>query len=61
MAEDVVRCGVWLDDPRDFASFSKVFREFFAEQPPAHACGVSSVVIDCKVDVDCVAYKKPRG
>ena len=34
-AEHVVRCGVWLDDPRDFASFNKVFKEYFGEHPPA--------------------------
>src|SRR5262245_38339426 len=27
--EHVVRCGVWLDDPRDFGSFNKIFREYF--------------------------------
>jgi reactive intermediate/imine deaminase len=59
-AEHVVRCGVWLDDARDFASFNKVFREFFGEHPPARACVVSSMVIDCKVEVDCVAYKDPK-
>jgi reactive intermediate/imine deaminase len=59
-AEHVVRCGVWLDDPRDFASFNKVFREYFGEHPPARACVVSSMVIDCKVEVDCVAYKAPQ-
>ena len=35
--EDVVRVGVWLEDPRDFWSFNKVFGEYFtltpAEQP----------------------------
>jgi reactive intermediate/imine deaminase len=60
-AEHVVRCGVWLDDPRDFASFNKVFREYFGENPPARACVVSSMVIDCRVEVDCVAYKKPTA
>src|SRR5437764_13581426 len=25
--EHVVRCGVWLDDARDFQSFNEVFRE----------------------------------
>jgi reactive intermediate/imine deaminase len=59
-AEHVVRCGVWLDDPRDFASFNKVFKEYFGEHPPARACVVSSMVIDCKVEVDCVAYKAPQ-
>ena len=57
--EHVVCCGVWLDDPRDFQSFNKVFKEYFGANPPARACVVSSMVIDCKVEVDCVAYKKP--
>src|SRR3989442_16001391 len=26
--EHVVRCGVWLDDARDFQSFNQVFREY---------------------------------
>jgi len=55
--EHVMRCGVWLDDPRDFASFNKVFREFFGENPPARACVVSSMVVDCKIEIDCVAFK----
>jgi enamine deaminase RidA (YjgF/YER057c/UK114 family) len=58
--EHVVRCGVWLDDPRDFMSFNRIFKEYFGEHPPARACVVSSMVIDCKVEVDCVAYKKPE-
>jgi reactive intermediate/imine deaminase len=57
--EHVVRCGVWLDDPRDFQSFNRVFKEYFGAHPPARACVVSSMVVDCKVEVDCVAYKKP--
>ncbi len=57
--EHVVRCGVWLEDPRDFSAFNAVFREFFAEHPPARSCVVSSMVVDCKVEIDCVAYKQP--
>lgn len=59
--EHVVRCGVWLDDARDFMSFNKVFKEYFGEYPPARACVQSSMVIDCKVEVDCIAYKKPAA
>jgi reactive intermediate/imine deaminase len=55
--EHVVRCGVWLADPRDFASFNAVFKEHFGSHPPARACVVSSMVVDCKVEIDCVAYK----
>ena len=57
--EHVVRCGVWLDDPRDFQSFNVVFKKYFGDHPPARACVVSSMVVDCKVEIDCVAYKPP--
>ena len=56
--EHVVRCGVWLEDPRDFAAFNRVFKEYFGERPPARACVVSSMVVDCKVEIECVAYRK---
>jgi reactive intermediate/imine deaminase len=59
--EDVVRCGVWLEDPRDFSSFNAVFREYFGEHPPARACVVSNMVVDCKVEIECVAYKAPAA
>jgi reactive intermediate/imine deaminase len=59
--EHVVRCGVWLDDARDFMSFNKVFREYFGANPPARAAVVSSMVVDCKVEIECVAYKRAGG
>lgn len=55
--EHVVRCGVWLEDARDFQAFNKVFRGYFGEHPPARACVVCSMVVDCKVEIDCIAYK----
>lgn len=57
--EDVVRCGVWLDDARDFGTFNQVYRSYFGANPPARACVASSMVVDCKVEIDCVAYRKP--
>lgn len=59
--QHVVRCGVWLDDPRDFSAFNSVFKEYFGEHPPARSCVVSSMVVDCKVEIDCVAYKEPSA
>ena len=53
------RAGVWLDDPRDFSSFNKVFGEYFKpEHAPARACVQANMMVDCKVEIDCVAYKK---
>jgi len=56
--EDVVRVGVWLDDARDFGAFNAVYAKYFGEHPPARACVQSSMMIDCKVEIDCVAFKK---
>ena len=55
---DIIRIGVWLDDPRDFWSFNKVFADYFGEYPPARACVQSAMVVDCKVEVDCIAFRK---
>ena len=57
--QDVVRAGVWLDDPRDFSTFNKIYAEYFGSHPPARACVQSRMMIDCKVEIDCVAYRKP--
>ena len=57
---DIVRVGVWLDDPRDFWSFNGVFAEYFGANPPARACVQSSMMVDCKVEVDCVAFRADR-
>lgn len=58
--EDIVRCGVWLDDPRDFWTFNGVYKEHFGgEHAPARACVQATMMVDCKVEIDCVCYKKP--
>ncbi len=59
--EHVVRCGVWLEDPRDFGTFNTVFSEFFGEHRPARSCVVSSLAVDCKVEIECVAFKSPTA
>src|SRR6478735_608642 len=30
-AKDIVRVGVWLDDPRDFWTFNKIYAEYFGD------------------------------
>jgi len=57
-SSNIMRIGVWLDDARDFASFNKVFAQYFSDHPPARACVQSSMVVDCKIEIDCIAYKK---
>ena len=55
---DVVRVGVWIDDPRDFPEFNKASGEFFsAEHAPARVTVQASMMSDLRVEVDCIAYK----
>ena len=55
--EDIVRIGVWLDEPRDFWTFNKIYAEYFGEHPPARACVQATMMVECKIEVDCVAYR----
>lgn len=56
---DVVRVGVWIDDPRDFGEFNKVYSEYFStEHAPARVTVQASMMSDIRVEVDCIAYKK---
>ena len=60
--EDVVRVTVFLDDPRDFAGFNKVYAQYFtAEHAPARVCVQAAMMSDLRVEVDCIAYKQPQG
>jgi reactive intermediate/imine deaminase len=59
--EDVVRVGVWLDDPRDFWSFNAIFAEYFGANPPARSTVQSRMMVDCKIEIDCVAFRADRN
>lgn len=55
--EDVVKVGVWLDDPRDFWTFNKVYGSYFPKGGPARSTVRSQLMVDAKVEIDAVAYK----
>lgn len=59
--DDVVKVGVWLDDPRDFASFNRVYAKYFTAAPPARSTVESRIMVDAKIEMDVVAYKKGLG
>ncbi len=54
---DVIKVNVWLEDPRDFGRFNATYAEFFNEDAPARSTVESRLMIDAKIEVDCVAYK----
>jgi reactive intermediate/imine deaminase len=55
--DDVIKCNVWLADARDFWSFNKVYASYFPGVPPARSTVQSPLMIDAKIEIDCVAYK----
>jgi reactive intermediate/imine deaminase len=54
--KDVVKATCWIDDGRDFAGFNKVYRQHFGDALPARSTVVSKLVVDCKVEIEVVAY-----
>jgi len=59
--EDVVKVNVWLDDPRDFAIFNRIYSQYFSiEHAPARVTVQGHMMNDFKVEMDCVAWKEPR-
>lgn len=57
--EDVVKVEAWIDDPRDFADFNKVYAQYFStEHAPARVTVQAKLMNDMKVEVACTAYKE---
>jgi len=56
---DVVRCGVFLVDVKDFAAMNEVYAEFFGDAKPARTTiAVAALPLQgAKVEIDAVAYK----
>jgi len=55
---DVIKMNIWLDDPRDFWGFNKIYAGYFADNAfPARSCVRSELMIDAKIEIDAIAYK----
>ena len=55
--QDVTKVSAWLEDTRDFGSFNRVYLECFGEHRPARSTVQSLMMIDCKVEMDVIAFK----
>ena len=55
--EDVVKATVYLEDARDFGRYNKVFTEYFKDATLARTTVEARAVIDCKIEMDAIAYK----
>jgi len=57
----VVKVTAWLADTRDFWSFNRVYAEYFGEAPPARSCVRADMMVDCKVELEAIAYAPQKG
>lgn len=55
--DDVVKVSVWIDDPRDFWTFNRVYASYFPNGAPARSTVKSQIMVDAKVEIDAIAYK----
>jgi 2-iminobutanoate/2-iminopropanoate deaminase len=58
--DDVVKVTVFLADARNFGRYNKVFAEYFPDGRIARTTVEARAVIECKIEMDAVAYK-PRS
>jgi 2-iminobutanoate/2-iminopropanoate deaminase len=56
---DVVKVTVYLEDARNFGRYNKIFAEYFPEGRLARTTVEARAAIECKIEMDAIAYK-PR-
>ena len=57
---DIVKVTVYLQDARNFGRYNKVFAEYFPEGRLSRTSVEARAVIDCKIEMDAVAYMPQR-
>ena len=58
---DIVKVTVFLEDARNFGRYNKVFAEYFPDGRLSRTTVEARAVIECKIEMDAVAYKPRRG
>jgi reactive intermediate/imine deaminase len=58
---DVVKCTVFLADARDFARFNVVYAGYFDKAPPARSTVNAPLVVDCRIEIEAIAYRPLAG
>jgi reactive intermediate/imine deaminase len=53
---DIIRCGCTLQDARDFDGFNSAYATYFPKDPPVRTTAVGRLVLDARVEVDCIAF-----
>lgn len=54
---DVVKMTIFLEDARNFGRYNRIFAEYFPEGVLARTTVEARAVIECKIEMDAIAYK----
>jgi enamine deaminase RidA (YjgF/YER057c/UK114 family) len=54
---DIVKMTVFLEDARNFGRYNKIFAEYFPAGVLARTTVEARAVIECKIEMDAIAYK----
>jgi 2-iminobutanoate/2-iminopropanoate deaminase len=54
---DVVKVTAYLEDSRNFGRYNKIFADFFPDARVARTTVEARAVIECKIEMDAIAYK----
>ena len=57
---DVVKVTAYLEDARNFGRYNRVFAEYFPQGNISRTTVEARAVIDCKIEMDAIAYKPKR-
>ena len=56
--EDIVKCGVFMNDLNDFKEMNEVYARFFGDHKPARVTvEVARLPLDALVEIDAICYK----
>ena len=58
---DVVKAMVWLRDRADFPGFDSVYAEYFPQDPPARSAVIGELLVDCRLEVEVIAWRPAEG
>lgn len=57
---DIVKMTIFLEDARNFGRYNRIFAEYFPQGVLARTTVEARAVIECKIEMDAIAYK-PKG
>ena len=54
--DHIVKAMVCLRDRADFPGFNAVYAEYFPENSPARSAVISDLLVDCRVEIEVIAW-----